>query len=141
MEFATFLVRIGVLMVLIFILNSTYMKKSFLMIIIFTAVFLLPLLVMAQTSPSPGTTVTIPNPLGTDSIPEVIGRIIDFLLKVAVPLATLVVLYAGFLFLTAGGDTEKINQAKKALLWAVIGVVVLMMARGVIEVIKSILIS
>ncbi len=34
------------------------------------------------------------------------------------------IIIAGFLFLTAHGDTTKISSAKKALVWAVIGIFV-----------------
>jgi len=38
----------------------------------------------------------------------------------------IMVVYAGILFVTGGGEPEKISKAKQALLWAVIGGIVLL---------------
>jgi len=115
-------------------------KLSLISLITIMVVVLLPVVVKAQgTPPSPTIGVTIPNPLGTESFIDLINRVIDFLLKVAVPLAALVILYAGFLFLTAGGNEERVKSAKRAFLWAVVGIIILMIARGMVTLIKTII--
>jgi len=40
------------------------------------------------------------------------------------------VLYAAYIYLTAGGDAERVNKAHKQLLWAVVAIAVGLMARG-----------
>ncbi len=37
-------------------------------------------------------------------------------------------IYAGFLFLTAQGEPGKVSEAKKALIWAVVGIIVAIFA-------------
>jgi type IV secretory pathway VirB2 component (pilin) len=49
--------------------------------------------------------------------------------------AVVAVILAGFMFVTAHGDEEKIKTAKKILLYAVIGMVILLGARMISEVI------
>ncbi len=40
-------------------------------------------------------------------------------------LATLAIIWAAFQFLTAGGEPQKIEQAKKTLTWTIVGIVIL----------------
>lgn len=40
------------------------------------------------------------------------------------------VFYAAFLYLTAGGDAERVKKAHKQLLWAIVAVAVALMAKG-----------
>ncbi len=59
-----------------------------------------------------------------------VNKIIDDLvLPIGAVIAVLMVMYAGFLFVTAGGNSSKIDKAKEALLYAVIGAAVLLGAK------------
>src|SRR3989344_550136 len=68
--------------------------------------------------------ITIPNPLknGADSLPELLNLIID---SIIIPLGSVVIvvmiIYSGFLFVTAQGNETKITTAKNSILYAVIG--------------------
>lgn len=77
------------------------------------------------------------NPLKSDSILEFIEKIIDVLLIFAVPIIVLFIMYAGFLFVTARGSEDQIKKAKHALLWAVVGGVIVLGAKLIISVIKG----
>ncbi len=83
--------------------------------------------------------VTICNPLQACDIEELIDKIIDFILWVAIAIAPIMLLYAGFLFVTAGGDSQKITQAKTIITYTVIGLAVVLLAKGLISVLESIL--
>jgi hypothetical protein len=48
---------------------------------------------------------------------------------VLAPIIVLMIIYAGFLFVTAQGDPQKLSKAKKAFLWAIIGAVIILGAR------------
>jgi len=50
--------------------------------------------------------------------------VINYAIIVIGVLAVLVFVYAGYLYLTAGGDESKITTAKNVVLYAVVGVVV-----------------
>lgn len=95
----------------------------------------------ANTGPGDGGTTSVKlkleNPIGSDNIKEFIIKIIDVLLIFAVPIIILFIMYAGFLFTTARGDTTKITEARTALLWAVVGGVIILGAKLIIEVIEG----
>lgn len=81
----------------------------------------------------------IQNPLRTEKFEEVITRFANFGAAIAGALMTLVVLYAGYLYLFSGGSEEMLKRARKALTWAVVGFIVILLARGAAELIKNIL--
>lgn len=54
-------------------------------------------------------------------------------------LAVVFIIYAGFLFLTAGDDAEKVGKAKKQLIYAVVAVAVAILATGIVELTKVLL--
>jgi len=53
--------------------------------------------------------------------------------------AGIATLYGGFLYMTAAGDSEKVSKAKKQILYAVIAIVVGLMAKGAPALIESLL--
>ena len=71
-------------------------------------------------------TITLPNPLGCNTFEECANKIIDALLIVAIPIVTIMVLYGGFQMMTAGGDPEKFTNGRKTVLYAAIGLVVVL---------------
>jgi hypothetical protein len=60
-----------------------------------------------------------------------IGRIIQIALSFLGVIAISLIMYAGFLWSASGGEEEKINQAKKILQNAVIGLVIILSAWGI----------
>ena len=85
--------------------------------------------------------ITIDNPLGSGGkdIPTLIGTIATWLLGIGTVLATIVVLWAAFLFMTSGGSQTRVTQARQTLLYAIIGLAVLMLADGVALLIQNFL--
>lgn len=95
-------------------------------------------------APPPGdtggdTNYELPNPLEAETFEEVVGDIAAWVYLIAIPLATLMILYAAALFMTSGGDEEKIKRAKRALTWAIVGVGIVVIGSGFIALIKDIL--
>lgn len=84
-----------------------------------------------------GDTGKLSNPLQSQSIEEFILKIIDVLLVFATPIIMLYIMYAGYLFVTARGDSGQISTARSALLWAVVGGVIVLGARVIIAVIQG----
>lgn len=62
----------------------------------------------------------------TTSLPVLVGSIINVILGVLGIVLLFYVLYAGFLWMTAGGDTKKVEEAKTMLRNAIIGLVLIM---------------
>jgi hypothetical protein len=85
-------------------------------------------------------TFTIKNPLSVGgNLEDILDAVTNLLLTIGLPLAGLMYLYAGFQFLTAGGQEKKITSAKQTLLWTTIGVVVLLSAKGIVIAVKGLL--
>ncbi|MDD4988818.1 MAG: hypothetical protein PHV42_00115 [Candidatus Pacebacteria bacterium] len=59
---------------------------------------------------------------------NLIGNIIGFLLKVAVSIAAVAFFFAGFLYLTAGGNPGKIEEAHQIFWSALIGIIIMLCA-------------
>lgn len=68
----------------------------------------------------------ITNPLRADSITGLIADILDAVLILAVPVIVLFIIYAGFLFVTAGGDEQQIETAKTTALYTLIGAAIIL---------------
>lgn len=72
------------------------------------------------------------------SIPGLLKAIIkNILLPIGGVVAAIMIMYAGFLFVTARGEPAKITQAKTALLYAVIGTAILLGAWTISEAIQG----
>ncbi len=48
-------------------------------------------------------------------------------------------LYAAFLFITAAGNEEKITTARKCITWGVVGIIVMIMAGGIVMIVRTLL--
>lgn len=84
--------------------------------------------------------VTISNPLGEGAtIQTLISRIVDFLVLIAIPILSLMVLWAAFNMLTAGGDEKKFEVGKKTLLYAAIGFGIILIGEGLVKLIELVL--
>ncbi|MEK7072567.1 MAG: hypothetical protein AAB969_03285, partial [Patescibacteria group bacterium] len=61
---------------------------------------------------------------GTTNLPEAIGKIIQIFLGFLGVIAVVLIIYAGFLWMTAGGDSGKVDKAKSYIKNAIIGIVI-----------------
>lgn len=83
--------------------------------------------------------VTLTNPLGKNvtNINQLIARLITIALDLGLIVASLAILYSGFLFVKAQGDSKKITEAKNRLQWSVIGLAILLSASIITQIVKS----
>ena len=76
---------------------------------------------------------------GLDDFIVLIEGIIKFLTTVVViPVATLMVIWAAYVIITAGGSTEKVEKGKKIITVAVIGVAIGLLAGALVGIIYEI---
>jgi len=80
---------------------------------------------------SGGTTVWILNPLKIDTVQGLIDLVLNWLLMIAIPLSTIVILYGAMLFMIYGSVPAKRKKARDVILYAVIGIVILLLAKGI----------
>lgn len=71
---------------------------------------------------------TIPK---TTDIAALIGKILQTLLSLVGTLFLLLMLYAGFTYMTARGDAKKIEEAKKMITGAILGIVIIASAYAI----------
>lgn len=98
------------------------------------AVFVLIPLFVLGADPIP-----IENPLGTTDFEGVIEKIIDFIFRIAVVLAPLMIVIGGVLFVTSGGNLQKTDQAKKLMIWTAAGFLIIIMAKGFVSIVRELL--
>lgn len=112
--------------------------KSFLKIASFLAVLALVLVPVAvnaqigeQTAP-----VVVTNVGATYGF---LNRIINIMFSILMVLAVIFILLAAFNYLTAGGEGEKVEKANKQILYAVVAIVIAVLARSIPFVIRNFL--
>lgn len=108
------------------------MRKSF--IIFLTAIFLAFLSFTNYAA-----AIEIPPPTEYETFGELIDAIIDFLRVLALVVAPLVIVVAGYFFVTSAGDPAKVTQAKYMVIYALIGLLIILMAKDIIALIRYVL--
>lgn len=68
----------------------------------------------------------IENPIDENNITDLIQRILEGVIKIGMPIIVLAIIYSGFLFVSAQGNTEKLSEAKRSLLYTLIGAAILL---------------
>lgn len=77
------------------------------------------------------TSVASTSGLGTDSLMTIIGRVINVLLSVLGVIFLILLVYAGAIWMTAGGDGKRVDKAKGILINAVVGLLITMSAYAI----------
>jgi len=90
---------------------------------------------VSQTSQSNATTLT--NPLKVGSLDELLTAVLKAVVQLGTIVLTLALIYVGFRFIAARGNEEKIRSARTALMWTVIGGLILLGATAIQAVITS----
>ncbi len=92
------------------------------------------------TTGSQGGDFTIPNPLGVESISQIINNIAYALsVYIAPPLVTLMILFAAFQILTAGDNPEKLKTGREIILWTCVGYGIILISWGITSIIQQLL--
>jgi hypothetical protein len=75
----------------------------------------------------------------TLSVETAINNVTNWTFVFVLTIAVLFLIFAGFQFITAGGDPEKLNKARSSLFYGAIGVGVAVMARGLVSFVRGLL--
>ncbi len=81
--------------------------------------------------------VGLMNPLKAKSLNELLVLVLDAIIQIGVVVVTLMIIYCGFLFVTAQGNPEAIGTARTALMWTIIGALILLGAKTIALVITE----
>jgi len=71
------------------------------------------------------------------SVQTLVTKILTPVWEMFIGLAVIMIIVAGIFFLTSNGNPEKIAQARMALLWAVVGIVVGILAFSITAIMKT----
>lgn len=82
----------------------------------------------------------IENPFkgGVDSVMGLLAVLANFIFQLGIPVAVIIIIYSGVTYLTAG-NTERVKRATDGLKWAAIGLAILLIGKGFVALIQSIL--
>lgn len=81
----------------------------------------------------------IESPIKAKEFKDIIVAIADWAAAIAIPLTTLMVIWAGYLYLLSGGSEESIKKAKNAITWAVVGLIVVLISKSLSVLIQNVL--
>ncbi len=70
------------------------------------------------------------NPLQAQTVEDFIAKVIDSAVLLLTPIIVIMLIWTGFLFITARGNPESLATAKKALLYVIIGATIILIAKG-----------
>jgi len=81
------------------------------------------------------------SPTGPKTIKDIVIKVLDFLITLAIPFAVLAIIWAGFMFVTAQGNEQKIGKARQNLLWTVVGVAIVLASKVLIGYIQDLIVG
>jgi len=82
--------------------------------------------------------VKLKNPLKVGSIQELLSAILGVVIVIATPIVVFFIIYAGFFYVTARGNTQQVQQATTALTYAIIGGLLILGSFALAEVLKGV---
>lgn len=91
-----------------------------------------PVVVLAQS-------LDVPNPLGVKTVTELLGAIGGYFYGLAGAVASIMVLWGAFQILTAAGNSQKLTDGKNTVLYAAIGLAIVILAGGIKSLVTGIL--
>ena len=82
-----------------------------------------------------GAFAQLPEPLKYKTFPELIGAIANFVFTLIIPISIIAIVWSGIVFITAGGNEERIKKARSWFLWAIIGLAVGLIVVGFVKIV------
>lgn len=79
------------------------------------------------------------NPLQSARFTDIVKNVLTILFNFALVLTPIMVVIAGIMFVTAAGDPSRVSRAKQILIWTAVGFVVILVARGLVLVLRTII--
>ncbi len=86
-----------------------------------------------------GGEITLANPLGSQSLADIVSAILSALFTISIPIVSIMVMVGGYYILTAAGNEENLKKGRQTITYAVIGFAVILLANGVVSLIRQLL--
>ncbi len=87
----------------------------------------------------PSGAICFPNPLTACTLEDFINRIINFFFIIGTAMVSVAVLYGAYNILTSGGKPEKVNAGINIVVYAILGELVILIAKIIPFIIKEII--
>ncbi len=114
-------------------------KKTIVMFVVFlTIVFLLPQIGFAQNEFG---LEDVDTALGGNDLTDIIANIINIFLGLLGIIATIIMLYGGYLWMTAQGDGDQVIKAKQIIINGIIGLIIIMLSYAIVSFVFSALVD
>ena len=92
-------------------------------------------------SATPYPSVELENVAKVGSIQDLLVAILRIVMILMVPIIVFFIILAGFKYATAGGNASQVEEASRALLYAIIGGVLILGAVAISEIIKNVVLQ
>jgi fumarate reductase subunit D len=73
------------------------------------------------------------NNAGTDKVNNIITTVVNIFSAIVGIVSVIMIIYGGFKYISSGGDSSKVTEAKNTIVYAVIGLVVVAMAQFIVQ--------
>jgi hypothetical protein len=83
----------------------------------------------------------INNPVNFESLDEFVIHLVNLAISFSVLIAVVALIIAGFKYILAMGDEEKVEKATKSLIFAIVGLIVVFIAPLIVEYITNTLLK
>lgn len=103
------------------------MKKNILAVLIMAGAVLAPAMALAETT------------VEDLDIIEVLYNISNFAYTILLVATVIALTWAGFMYITAQGEPEKLNKAKMMVVYSIIGALLATLSRGIVALIQGII--
>ncbi len=77
------------------------------------------------------------NPISQNTLEGFLKNALEGVIRIGLPIIALAIIYCGFLFVKARGNTEELTKAKDALLYTLIGAAILLGAWALAQLIQE----
>jgi hypothetical protein len=77
------------------------------------------------------------NPLAFTSITGLLQALLNMVIVISIPIVVFFIIYSGFLYVTAQGTPEKLQNANRSLMYAIIGGVVIVGSVVILEIVQN----
>mgnify|MGYP001584499984 CR=1 FL=1 len=79
------------------------------------------------------------NPLQSTSFTGVVDKILNILFFIAIAIAPVMIIMAGFGLLTGGGNPENVTKARQMLVWTAVGFGIILLSKGIVMILRNII--
>lgn len=77
------------------------------------------------------------NPLAFPDITSLLQAILNMVIVISIPIVILFIIYAGFSYVTAQGNPEKLQVANRSLIYGVIGGVIIIGSVAILQIVQN----